>query len=83
MPFKKDDTPENKKGQNALGNNRFFDAKMGIAGAFLMGGIVYFINADHGFYPGLIAGLKQAFYTVHLTFSIRQFYAFCINLVIH
>jgi hypothetical protein len=66
MPFKKPEiplAPIKKKGQNALGNNRFFDAKMGIAGAFLMGGIVYFINADYGFYPALIAGLKQAFYT--------------------
>ena len=52
MPFKKHDKkqeiPTTKKGQNALGNNRFFDAKMGFAGAFVMGGIVYFINSDYG-----------------------------------
>lgn len=63
MPFKKQETPKTSKGQNALGNNRFFDLKMGIAGAFIMGTIVFFINFDHGFYPGLIAGLKQAVYT--------------------
>jgi hypothetical protein len=63
MPFKKYGASSDKKGRNALGNNRFFDSKMGFAGAFVMGAIVYFINADHGFYPGLIAGLKQAVYT--------------------
>ena len=64
MPFKKHESPsEKKKGQNALGNNRFFDGKMGFAGAFIMGTIVYFINSDYGFYPALIAGAKQGVYT--------------------
>ena len=63
MPFKKNEVPDKKKGQNALGNNLFFDSKMGFAGAFIMGGIVFWINFSHGFYPGLIAGLKQAVYT--------------------
>lgn len=66
MPFKKREklsSAPTKKGQNALGNNRFVDLKMGFAGAFIMGTIVFFINYDHGFYPGLIAGLKQAVYT--------------------
>ena len=63
MSFKKNETPAKKKGKNALGNNAFFDSKMGFAGAFIMGGIVFAINYSHGFTPGLIAGLKQAVYT--------------------
>lgn len=49
--------------KNALGNNKFFDPKMGLAGALVMGTIVFFINFDHGFVPGLTAALKQASYT--------------------
>lgn len=63
MPFKKHGVSSESKGRNALGNNRFFDSKMGFAGAFIMGTIVYFINDDYGFYPALIAGLKQSVYT--------------------
>ncbi len=49
--------------KNALGNNKFFDPKMGIAGALVMGTIVFFINYDHGIGLGLIAASKQATYT--------------------
>ena len=63
MPFKKHGASSDRKGRNVLGNNRFFDSKMGFAGAFVMGTIVYFINDAWGFYPALIAGLKQAVYT--------------------
>jgi hypothetical protein len=63
MPFKKHEVSNKKKGQNALGNNRFFDTKMGFAGAFVMGAIVFYINSDYGFTAGLIAGLKQSIYT--------------------
>jgi len=49
--------------KNALGHNKFFDPKMGLAGALVMGTIVFFINFDHGLVPGLTAALKQASYT--------------------
>jgi len=49
--------------KNALGHNKFFDPKMGLAGAFVMGTIVFFINYDHGIFPGFTAALKQSTYT--------------------
>lgn len=36
---------------------------MGLAGALVMGTIVFFINYDHGIVPGFTAALKQATYT--------------------
>lgn len=51
------------KAKNKLGNNKLFDPKMGLAGALFLGTIVFFINYDHGIINGLIAALKQAFYT--------------------
>ena len=51
------------KTKNALGHNKFFDPKMGLAGAFVMGTIVFFINWDHGIGLGLFAAGKQATYT--------------------
>ncbi len=36
---------------------------MGLAGAFVMGTIVFFINWDHGIGLGLFAASKQALYT--------------------
>lgn len=36
---------------------------MGLAGALVMGTIVFFINFDHGIGLGLIAASKQALYT--------------------
>lgn len=49
--------------KNALGNNSYFDLKMGLGGAIAMGLIVFFINCDHGIVPGLTATVKQATYT--------------------
>ena len=49
--------------KNALGHNKYFDPKMGLAGAFVMGTIVFFINWDHGIGLGLIAAAKQSTYT--------------------
>ena len=49
--------------KNALGNFKYFDPKMGLAGAFVMGTIVFFINWDHGIGLGLFAASKQAAYT--------------------
>ncbi len=37
---------------------------MGLLGAVVMGGVVYWVNADHGFWAAIPAALKQAFYTV-------------------
>ena len=49
--------------KNPLGKNRFFDLKMGIAGALFLGAIVFFINVDHGYMPATTAALKQGAYT--------------------
>ena len=49
--------------KNALGNNKYFDPKMGIIGGAFMATIVFFINVDHGIVPGLIAASKQGLYT--------------------
>lgn len=38
--------------------------KMGSIGAVIMGIVVWQINADYGFWPALIASLKQATYTL-------------------
>ena len=42
---------------------KHYDLKMGLLGAVVMGGVVYWVNADHGFWAAIPAGLKQAFYT--------------------
>jgi len=49
--------------KNKLGNFKYFDPKLGLAGALLLGSIVFFINYDHGIDNGLIAASKQFFYT--------------------
>ncbi|MEE4257387.1 MAG: hypothetical protein V2I47_10135 [Bacteroidales bacterium] len=43
--------------------NRFINLKMGLAGAVIMGGIVWFINMSFGWWPATTAALKQAAYT--------------------
>lgn len=43
--------------------SRFINIKMGLAGALIMGGIVWFINMSHGWWPATTAALKQAAYT--------------------
>lgn len=43
--------------------NRFMDFRMGLLGALSMGTIVFWINMDHGMWPGLIAATKQGVYT--------------------
>lgn len=42
---------------------RFINVKFGLAGAIVMGSIVFFINLDHGWEISAIAGLKQFAYT--------------------
>ncbi len=42
---------------------KFINLKMGLAGALVMGVIVWFINMDHGWFPAGTAALKQAAYT--------------------
>ncbi len=43
--------------------NRFINLKMGLAGAVVMGAIVWFINMSFGWWPATTAALKQAAYT--------------------
>jgi hypothetical protein len=43
--------------------SRFINLKMGLAGAFIMGGIVWFINMGFGWWPATTAALKQFAYT--------------------
>jgi len=50
--------------KNALGNNKYFDPKMGLAGAIVLGIIVFIINSDHGIFPALTATAKQSAYTL-------------------
>jgi len=52
-----------KNNKNKLGNFKYFDPKLGLAGALLLGSIVFFINYDHGIGNGLIAASKQFLYT--------------------
>jgi hypothetical protein len=48
---------------NALGNNRYFDPKMGFLVALIMGTGVFIINYKYGIYPALTATSKQIAYT--------------------
>ncbi len=43
--------------------NRFINLKMGLAGAIVMGAIVWFINMSYGWWPATTAAMKQAAYT--------------------
>lgn len=43
--------------------NKYFDYKMGLAGALGMGAIVYYINSEYGIDQASIAATKQAVYT--------------------
>jgi hypothetical protein len=42
---------------------QYIDYKMGGAGAAVLGGLVWYINSEHGFWPATTASLKQAAYT--------------------
>ena len=43
---------------------KHYDFKMGLIGAIGMAIIVYFVNADHGFWAAIPAALKQGVYTL-------------------
>ena len=43
--------------------SKYFDFKMGFAGAFVLAIIVFVINADHGVLQATTASLKQGVYT--------------------
>ena len=49
--------------KNNLGHFVFFDPKMGLIGAAILGTVVFFINYDHGIVWGITAAAKQATYT--------------------
>jgi len=49
--------------KNKLGNNIFFDSKMGLVGALFLATIVLFINMDYGFEKAWPAAAKQGVYT--------------------
>ncbi|MAH33302.1 hypothetical protein CL615_02835 [archaeon] len=53
---------EPNKSQNTLFKNKYFDLKMGSFGGLLFGGIVYYINSEHGVELASIAAAKQAGY---------------------
>ena len=44
--------------------HKHYDWKMGLIGALIMGGVVFWINVDHGFWAAIPAMLKQATYTM-------------------
>jgi hypothetical protein len=43
---------------------RYFDPKLGAVGAIFMGGIVYYINREHGLDSAMVAAAKQGAYTL-------------------
>ncbi|MBR8534500.1 hypothetical protein KDU71_02930 [Carboxylicivirga sediminis] len=47
----------------AATGNSFFDIKMGTAGAFFLGAIVFAVNYAHGWQLALVAASKQGLYT--------------------
>lgn len=49
--------------ENALGNNIFFDYKMGSIGAIFLASTVFYINKDYGTIEALIPAAKQFAYT--------------------
>ena len=49
--------------KNQLGNNKYFDPKMGLAGGLFLASIVFFINYDHGVTGAVFAASKQGLYT--------------------
>ena len=61
---------ENNNGQNALGNNSYFDPKMGTLGALIMGSAVFYVNSEYGIDAASIATAKQAAYTFFVGGSI-------------
>ncbi|MCK5279223.1 MAG: hypothetical protein KAK04_11800 [Cyclobacteriaceae bacterium] len=43
--------------------NKYINLKIGLIGALIMGGIVFIINLEHGWFLSTTAGLKQGLYT--------------------
>ena len=65
---------ENKKSRfkNNLGHFVFFDPKMGLIGAAILGTVVFFINYDHGIIWGVTAAAKQGIYTFFVGGTITR-----------
>jgi peptidoglycan/LPS O-acetylase OafA/YrhL len=45
---------------------KYLNIKKGLIGALIMGGLVYYVNREHGWEPSLVAAGKQALYTFFL-----------------
>jgi hypothetical protein len=72
--FKKLEVPyKNGNGKNALGNNSYFDLKMGTLGAALMGSTVFYVNSEYGIDAASIAAAKQTAYTFLVGGAIVKF----------
>lgn len=52
---------------------RYFDLPNACLGALVMGGLVGYINGEHGLGPASIAGLKQGAYTFFVAGFVVQF----------
>lgn len=70
---------QNKK-KNNLGNNIYFDPKMGFLVSLLMGSMVFLINIKYGIEIALVATLKQMAYTFFVGGSTTRI---CENLSVY
>ncbi len=61
----------------------FFNYKLSLIGATVMGLIVYYINALHGFMPATIAAAKQFAYTFFVGGIILRFLDFFLKKLAH
>lgn len=72
--FKKIRIPyEINDGENALGNNKYFDKKMGAIGSLIMGSVVFHINSKYGIDTASIVATKQAAYSFVIGGSMVKF----------
>jgi len=62
-----------------LGERKYFDVKIGSLCGLVMGGIVYYINKDHGMTQASIAAAKQATYTFLIGGSMTSMCEYLVN----
>ena len=58
---------------------KYINVRFGLIGALIMGGIVFYINVDHGWWPASTAALKQAAYTFFLGGAIIRLLEFMLQ----